>query len=120
MRERDVMKLIAIIVAALALNAPIAKASAAAPSHTALDAMAKANTNTKTKPHHVRAHVVVRPRYPYRTYNALYPPAYDVEYPGPNAHRECSGGFATEYRASGTVIVPRMNCRWARGFYPGP
>jgi hypothetical protein len=116
MREREVMKLIAIIVAALAFNVPIAKAGAAAPTRTGFDAMAKA----KTKPHYVRPHIVVRPRYPYRTYHALYPPPYDVEYPGPNAHRECVGGFATEYRASGTVIVPRMNCWWAQGRYPGP
>jgi len=107
------MKPIAIIVFALALVSPAA-AAAATPLSAGLDAQAKA------KRHYARPHIVVRPRYPYRTYHALYPPPYDIEYPGPNAHRECSGGFATEYRASGTVIVPRMNCWWAQGRYPGP
>jgi hypothetical protein len=62
----------------------------------------------------------VQPLYPYRTYNTPYPPAYDIEYPGPNAHRECSDRLVTEHRPSGTVIVPRMNCRWVRGRYAGP
>jgi hypothetical protein len=115
MRERDVMKAIAVIAAALALGLSAAEAGTPASSHSAgLNAQAKAT------PHRARTRIVVRPRYPYRTYHTLYPPPYDVEYPGPNAHRECAGGFATEYRASGTVIVPRMNCRWARGGYPGP
>ena len=108
------MKRIAIIVFALALVGPAAAAAAATPPPAGLDAQAKA------KRHYSRPHIVVRPRYPYRTYHALYPPPYDIEYPGPNAHRECSGGFATEYRASGTFIVPRMNCWWAQGRYPGP
>jgi hypothetical protein len=35
--------------------------------------------------------------------------------PGPNAVRECSATYVQEYRPSGTVIVPRMNCFWRRG-----
>jgi hypothetical protein len=69
---------------------------------------------TQARPHRPRTRVIVRPRYPYRTYHTVYPPPYDIEYPGPNAHRECTGGFATEYRASGAVITPRLNCRWVR------
>ena len=57
----------------------------------------------------------VRPLYPYRHYNTPYPPAYDVEYPGPNAKRACVDRLVVEHRPSGTVIVPRMNCRWVRG-----
>jgi hypothetical protein len=35
--------------------------------------------------------------------------------PGPNAVRECNATYVQEYRPSGTVIVPRMNCYWRRG-----
>lgn len=35
--------------------------------------------------------------------------------PGPNAVRECTSNLVQEYRPSGTVIVPRMNCYWRRG-----
>jgi hypothetical protein len=32
--------------------------------------------------------------------------------PGPNAKRHCRSWLAKEYRVSGTVIVPRMQCWW--------
>jgi hypothetical protein len=32
--------------------------------------------------------------------------------PGPNAVRVCNAHYEQEYRPSGTVIVPRMNCYW--------
>ena len=32
--------------------------------------------------------------------------------PGPNAVRACSAHLVQEFRPSGTVIVPRMNCFW--------
>lgn len=35
--------------------------------------------------------------------------------PGPNAVRDCTASYVQEYRPSGTVIVPRMNCFWRRG-----
>lgn len=35
--------------------------------------------------------------------------------PGPNAKRECTATYVQEFRPSGTVIVPRMNCFWRRG-----
>ena len=35
--------------------------------------------------------------------------------PGPNAVRECTATYVQEYRPSGAVIVPRMNCFWRRG-----
>lgn len=31
---------------------------------------------------------------------------------GPNAVRVCNAYYEQEYRPSGTVIVPRMNCYW--------
>ncbi|HEX7792011.1 MAG TPA: hypothetical protein VF467_15960 [Afipia sp.] len=33
-------------------------------------------------------------------------------YPGPNSQRVCNAHYEQEYRPSGTVIVPRMNCYW--------
>jgi|SRR3954462_9710628 hypothetical protein len=62
-----------------------------------------------------RTRLRVRPVYPYRHFHSLYPPPYDVEYPGPNGKRECVDAYVTEHRPSGTVIVPRMRCRWVRG-----
>ena len=35
--------------------------------------------------------------------------------PGPNAVRDCTATYVQEYRPSGTVITPRMNCVWRRG-----
>jgi hypothetical protein len=35
--------------------------------------------------------------------------------PGPNAVRECTANLVQEFRPSGTVIVPRMNCYWRPG-----
>ena len=39
-------------------------------------------------------------------------PRYD---PGPNAVRDCTAHYVQEYRPSGTVITPRMNCYWRPG-----
>jgi hypothetical protein len=36
-------------------------------------------------------------------------------YPGPSAVRQCTSWLATEYRPSGTVIVPRQHCWWEPG-----
>jgi hypothetical protein len=35
-----------------------------------------------------------------------------TSFPGPNAKRYCRSWLAKEYRISGTVIVPRMQCWW--------
>jgi hypothetical protein len=35
--------------------------------------------------------------------------------PGPNAVRDCTATYVREYRPSGTVITPRMNCYWRPG-----
>ncbi len=49
------------------------------------------------------------------------PPAWDYprpgaySWPGPNAVRQCSDWYVTEYRPSGTVITPQMRCRWVPG-----
>lgn len=33
----------------------------------------------------------------------------------PNAVRTCDAWYEQEFRPSGTVIVPRMRCRWVTG-----
>ena len=43
------------------------------------------------------------------------PDVYPRYNPGPNAVRECTATYVQEYRPSGTVITPRMNCYWRRG-----
>ena len=40
---------------------------------------------------------------------------YPRYYPGRNAVRDCTATYVQEYRPSGTVIVPRMNCYWRPG-----
>ena len=62
--------------------------------------------------------IVVYPRelypYPCRNYAAAFVLPYDFECPGPKAVRHCTFRLAQEYRTSGTVIVPRQSCWWAR------
>ena len=40
------------------------------------------------------------------------PDVYPRYNPGPNAVRVCTAHYVQEYRPSGTVITPRMNCYW--------
>src|SRR5436309_8336583 len=40
---------------------------------------------------------------------------YPRYYPGPNALRECTAHLVQEFRPSGTVITPRVNCFWRPG-----
>jgi hypothetical protein len=69
----------------------------------------------RAPPRRPRARIIVRPRaYPYRTYHSPYPVPYPIEYPGPNAYRDCTARYVQEYRASGPVVVPQMNCWWVR------
>jgi len=59
-----------------------------------------------------------RPPTRLRVYPRYAPDAYGVYpryFPGRNAVRDCSATYVEEYRPSGTVIVPRMNCFWRRG-----
>jgi hypothetical protein len=48
-------------------------------------------------------------------------PRYDPDdvypryFPGRNAVRDCTATLVEEYRPSGTVITPRMNCFWRPG-----
>ena len=43
------------------------------------------------------------------------PEVYPRYNPGPNAVRSCTATYVQEYRPSGTVITPRMNCYWRPG-----
>jgi hypothetical protein len=40
---------------------------------------------------------------------------YPRYFPGRNAVRDCTATYVQEYRPSGTVITPRMNCFWRPG-----
>ena len=40
---------------------------------------------------------------------------YKNTYLPPNAVRTCQAWYEQEFRPSGTVIVPRMRCRWVMG-----
>jgi hypothetical protein len=52
------------------------------------------------------------PIYPRREWE---PEVYPRYYPGRNAVRDCTASYVQEYRPSGTVIVPHVNCFWRRG-----
>jgi hypothetical protein len=60
-------------------------------------APAAAAQSTATRYPATQAQIIVHPR---------------LSYPGPNAKRYCRSWLAKEYRVSGTVIVPRMQCWW--------
>ena len=47
--------------------------------------------------------------------NQWEPDVYPRYNPGPNAVRSCTATYVQEYRPSGTVITPRMNCYWRPG-----
>jgi hypothetical protein len=49
----------------------------------------------------------------YRTYNP--DDVYPRYFPGRNAVRDCTASYVQEFRPSGTVITPRMNCFWRPG-----
>ncbi len=46
-----------------------------------------------------------------RTRIVIHPRSYSVE-PPPSAKRYCTSWLEKEYRVSGPVIVPRMQCWW--------
>jgi hypothetical protein len=47
----------------------------------------------------------------------LYDPndVYPRYFPGRNAVRDCTASYVEEFRPSGTVITPRLNCFWRPG-----
>ncbi len=53
--------------------------------------------------------------YPVEPYDHWHDDVYPRRDLPPDAIRECNATYVQEYRPSGTVIVPRMNCHWRRG-----
>ncbi|MEA2890946.1 MAG: hypothetical protein QOI05_1739 [Bradyrhizobium sp.] len=53
----------------------------------------------------------VYPSYPGYSPDDVYP----RYFPGRNAVRDCTATLVQEFRPSGTVITPRMNCFWRPG-----
>jgi hypothetical protein len=112
MVERYRMKPVATVVM-VSLFALLASAPGVAQSAHERDTVS--NARAQSEPGRARTRLRVRPFYPYRRYHSLYPVPYDIEYPGPNGKRECVDAYVIEQRLSGTVVVPRMRCRWVRG-----
>jgi len=112
MMERNGMKLIAAMVTAWLFALP---GSTPGSAQSTSERTAPSDAFAQGEPRRARTRLRVRPIYPYRRYHSLYPVPYDIEYPGPNGKRDCVDAYVTEHRPSGTVIVPRMRCRWVRG-----
>jgi hypothetical protein len=110
MGERCGMKFLAAIFTASLFGLLVSASGVAQP----LDAGVR-NAQAQGQKQRARTRVRIGPRYPYRRYHSLYPLPYPVEYPGPNAKRECVARYVTELRPSGTVIVPKTHCWWVRG-----
>jgi hypothetical protein len=106
------MRLVATIVAALLFGL-----LAAAPgwAQSASESVGARKAGAQNQLRQARPRIRVRPIYPYRHTNLPYPAPYPIEYPGPNAKRDCVAYYVEEHRPSGTVVVPRMNCRWVQG-----
>ena len=107
------MKWVATIVMASLFGLVAAAPSAARPASQGIGAASEAMAQSQRR--RARPKIRVRPLYPRQPYHSLYPPPYDVRYPGPNAKRECVARYVEERRPSGTVVVPRMRCWWVRG-----
>jgi hypothetical protein len=112
------MQRIAMMAACAALGLMMLEAAPAAANDVQADVQAKATDLSAQARKRPRASLTIRPRsypYPRRNFPTVYPLPYPVEYPGPNAVRECRARYVEDHRPSGTVIVPRMQCWWARG-----
>jgi hypothetical protein len=96
MTKRDLMRRIAIGLGVLALicaaNAIHASIANAAPR-----AAGASQGTDEFDAQQTRPRITIHPR---------------VSEPGPNSKRYCRSWLAQEYRVSGTVIVPRMQCWW--------
>jgi hypothetical protein len=88
-------------VAAPAQTAPRAQTAQASQSGTEFSAQSR---RVRRPPTRIRV---------YPTYNP--DDVYPRYFPGRNAVRDCTATLVEEYRPSGTVITPRMNCFWRPG-----
>jgi hypothetical protein len=92
------------------LPAAAAQAQAAPRAQTA-QASQSAGTEFSAQSRRVR-----RPPTRIRVYPRYNPDdVYPRYFPGRNAVRDCTATLVEEYRPSGTVITPRMNCFWRPG-----
>jgi hypothetical protein len=90
--------------AAPAQTAPRAQAAQASQSGTDLSAQSR---RYRRPPARIR----VYPSYPNYSPDDVYP----RYFPGRNAVRDCTATYVQEFRPSGTVITPRLNCFWRPG-----
>jgi hypothetical protein len=87
---------------ATAQTAP--RAQAAQASQSAGTELSAQSRRTRRPPARIRV-------YPSYSPDDVYP----RYFPGRNAVRDCTATLVEEYRPSGTVITPRMNCFWRPG-----
>jgi hypothetical protein len=91
---------------------PVAAAQAqTVPQLQAVQALQPAGTDLSAQRRRVR-----RPPTRIRVYPRYDPDdVYPRYFPGRNAVRDCTATLVEEFRPSGTVITPRMNCFWRPG-----
>jgi hypothetical protein len=91
---------------------PVAAVQArTAPQRQAVQALQGAGTDLSAQSRRVR-----RPPTRIRVYPRYNPDdVYPRYFPGRNAVRDCTATLVEEFRPSGTVITPRMNCFWRPG-----
>ena len=99
----------AILAAFVGLLPPMAVAQAQTASSGVRTAQAVPTEASAQQRRRVIRRVPVYPREEWR------PDVWPRYNPGPNAVRVCTATYVQEYRPSGTVITPRMNCYWRRG-----
>jgi hypothetical protein len=104
MRNRIAAIGLAVVTGALSLP-PQAQAQASPSNARLSQAPAASEVSAQTR----------RPRVRVRIYREDDRGVYPSYFPGPNAVRDCTATYVREYRPSGTVIVPRMNCFWRPG-----
>jgi hypothetical protein len=97
---------------AVTLLLPVATAQAqSAPRGQAAQASQPAGTELSAQSRRVR-----RPPTRIRVYPRYNPDdVYPRYFPGRNAVRDCTATYVEEFRPSGTVITPRLNCFWRPG-----
>jgi hypothetical protein len=89
------MKLVATIAAASLLGL---LATAPGQAQPAGEGVAARKALAQSEPRRARPRIRVRPVYPYRHYNSIYPVPYPYEYPGPNGKRDCTAYYVEEHR----------------------
>lgn len=107
--ERDGMKIIGGLAAAIVLAAGAWIGGAWPAAAQATDARASSDISAQERQ---RPRIRVQPRQPAAS---PYPRPGAYSWPGPGAVRVCQDWYATEHRPSGTVVTPQMRCRWVRG-----